>query len=152
MRPGFTAVGVYLTLLLMFGWMFYSMYLTYIDGTIINPAITHYNDTKKLETDKATYKRGETVKVRFSYCKFRQYEAKVTWRIVNQTAINFPEKTSNVATVGCKGVDEPYWVPVAVIPETATPGPHVLEAVNTLKVNSLRTIFIEFRTVEFQVL
>ncbi len=121
-----------------------------LDGVYFNKALVQMNDTMNLETDKAVYHRGDTVKVRLAYCKYRQYQAETTWRIINETVITFPAKSSGVANLGCYGLDKPLWAGVVTIPDYASFGTHHIEGQSVIHVN-VNDIYFNFKSQDFEV-
>lgn len=145
MKKAYNCILIANIIIVVFG----GLYLSYLQNfdAYMRPPITQNNDIQNLKTDKLVYHIGEGVKVYLDYCKHRQYEAITTWRIINETVITFPPKISGVAPVGCKKI----WAEVIVIPERAVLGVHHLEGTSEIKANALKTIHIDFRSKEFEV-
>lgn len=127
-----------------------SLIVTYyqsIDGDMVNKPVKFNVDPLNFKTDKSVYKKGEAVSILTSYCRLRNFESHTTWRLINSTQITFAEKVSQM-TVGCT-IDK-YSV-VGVIPPYAYSGVHHFEGVTAIKVNPLKTIYINFRSQDFTV-
>ncbi len=123
-------------------------YLQNIDGVLVRKAIVQNNDIQNLETDKPAYHLGEPIFLHLSYCKYRQYQAETTWRLINKTVITYPTKNSGVSSLGCKDV----WAKVVEIPSYATLGTHYIEGQSAIHVNAFRTVYINFKSKAFDVI
>lgn len=121
-------------------------YVQKIDGEIVNKPATFNVNILNFKTDKEIYHPGDVVKIYTDYCRTRSFEAKTTWRLINATQITFAEKiTQN--TPGCTQ----NWIAIGVVPTYAVNGTHHLEAVSALILNPLHTVYLNFRSQEFQV-
>jgi len=123
-------------------------YFQYIDGSLVRKPITFGVDIKNLQTQHEMYRPGETVRLKFSFCRHRSYELTSNWKIVNATIVFFPE-VRLVVTPAC--IEDKY-VEIGHVPFTTVPGPHHMEGTSAVKVNNLRTIYIDYRSEEFQVI
>lgn len=122
------------------------VYFQNIDGVILNKPITFSVDTQKLKVDKQVYRRGDPIFVVFSFCRHRNYTAKTSWRLINDTVIAFPEISANYTKTCFNGKAF-----IGTIPPYSISGLHHLEGTSALRVNALNTIFINYRTEGFTV-
>lgn len=123
-------------------------YYQNLDGTVFNPAITFKVDQHALLTNKQVYHQGDNIFVYNSLCKNREYEARTTWRLYNETVITFPDQGARLSSIGC--VDNKLFL-VGTVPVYTVPGRHHLEATTAIKINRFRTIYYSFRSVDFYV-
>lgn len=128
------------------GGSFVLMYMQNIDGVLVDKPATFNVDIQNFKTDKEVYHRGDTVKIYTDYCRNRSFEARTTWRIINATQITFPEKVTQ-NTAGCTK----NWIAIGDVPFYAVSGVHHLEAVSALKISPIKTIYINFRSQDFNV-
>lgn len=122
------------------------VYYQSIDG-LWNPPAIFKVDINNFKTDKEIYHTGDAVSILTSYCRTRDFEAHTTWRLINATQITFAEKVSQMT----KGCTTDKWIVIGVIPPYAYSGTHHLEGITAIKVNPLKTIYLNFRSQDFQV-
>lgn len=132
---------------IIFSVCFYT-YETQIDGIYINKPITFYSDPLNLETDKPIYHRGEDVYIRVSYCRNRIYSANTQWKLINETVVLYPTMT-NLLPVQC--VKNKLYK-TGIIPTTAFLGVHHIEGISEVQINPFNTIFVQLRSVDFNVI
>ena len=105
-------------------------------------------DPMHLETYKSVYYPGDTVSIQTSICRNRDYSARTTWRLFNETVITYPSQVVRILSRGCL---RNKWFPVATIPPCAINGTHHLEAVTEIRINPLQTLTYTFSSVVFEV-
>ncbi len=125
------------------------LYLQSMDGTLFNEPFTMYVDPLNMKTNKMIYHQGDMVNLLTSVCKHREYSARITWKLINETVITYPDTGTRIAGVGCI-TDK--WVPIGVIPPYAVPGLHHIEGVSEIQINPLRKLYFNYRSQDFQVL
>lgn len=130
-------------------------YLTYdrLDGHLFNKPYIPCTDIKNLQVEKLIYRIGETVKYHACATRTRNYEVRTTWKIVNATAINYPDNGIKVVSPGhIDGL-----VAIGDIPKYATPGTHHIEGVAEIFIHPgdqnvpQNIIYINFKSQDFQV-
>lgn len=135
----------------MFAWILlgsaYLIYLQSIDGVLLNPPATFYVDLQHFQTDKTVYQRGDSISIFTSYCRNRAFEARTTWRLINATQIIFAEHISQMIP----GCTTDKWAVVGVIPSYSLSGEHHLEGITAITLNPLHTIYLNFRSEDFEV-
>lgn len=136
-----------IVLMLLFGSFGYLYYLQHLDGVYFEKPVVWNIDPLKFKTDKDAYHPGDPISIYTDYCRTRDFTALTTWRLLNNTQITFPPRGPNIMTKGCTQ----KWVFIADIPLYAVVGPHHLEGVTEIQVNPLKKMYINFRSVDFQV-
>lgn len=126
---------------------FYLIYVQQIDGHYINIPISFQVDTQNLQIERPVYHSGDTIRTLFSFCRYRNYTTKSTWKLVNEIVITYPE-TSTVLKPECV---TNRWITIGVIPPDAIPGAHHLEGVTQIQLNPLNSVYINYKSEEFQV-
>jgi len=119
-----------------------------LDGTAFFPVFTFKVDQLALKTDKPVYHPGDNIFIFNSLCKNREYEARTTWRLYNETVITFPDKGTQLSSIGC--FDNKKFL-VGIVPPYALPGVHHLEGTTAIKISRFRTVYFSFRSVDFLV-
>lgn len=123
-------------------------YYDQVDG-VWNPAITFQTDQMNLRTDKNAYRPGDTISVQNSICKNRNYGIHTTWKLVDDVVISFPDQGTRIVKMECV---KDRWFEIGKIPQFASKGMNHLEAVSEIKINPIKTIYLNFRSQDFQVL
>lgn len=139
----------WVVLVFLFGSFGYFYYLNNLDGVVFDKPFTFADNINisNFKTDKELYARGEPVSILTSYCVDRDFTALTTWRLINATQITFAEKTG-VMKVGCV---QDRWVVIGVVPAYAVKGKHHLEGISAIKINAVKTIYVKFRSQDFDV-
>lgn len=142
-----TNLTIFAVFTLLFIWLGYTFYESTLDAVFF-PPLTFSVDEQNLKTDREVYAPGDTISIQNSLCKKRNYTAKTTWRLLNGTVVTFPDQGSKVATIECV---KDRWFAIGQIPLYATKGTHHLEAVTAITLNSYKTVYLNFKSQEFQV-
>lgn len=132
---------------LIFGWASL-FYIQNIDGVYISKPLIFNMDTNAVQVDKAVYVPGDRIRVKFSFCRERNYTAESTWKLFNETVITFPSTGTRVLTNMCV-TDK--WFDIGIIPPYAVPGKHHLEGASIITLNPLHQVFYKYRSVDFEV-
>lgn len=144
----FLNLGIWLLL----GWVVVgSLIIVYyqdVDGVLFNTPITFSVDVQNLKTDKAVYHAGDAISVQFSYCRNRSFTASSQWKLVDDVETIFPE-SKYVLNPECI---KDKWVLIGIIPPDTIEGTHHLEGSTQAQVNSLRTVYYEYRSQDFQII
>lgn len=141
--------AVYLVLLFMFGFFFYSFYEKNLDGVVFNQPATFYVDIHNFKTDKEVYVIGETVKIFTSYCVNRPFQSKTSWRLVNASStaqISFIDKDTQMV-VGCVSN---RWVTIGVIPPLTPHDTWRLEGASVFRFDQ-QSLPLLFKTKNFKI-
>jgi hypothetical protein len=151
----------------------YIAYETFLDGTIISPAVV-YNMTQVtstveptgnfslisgtvvssyyMATDRTFYKPGDVIYGIWSGCKYRQMNVVVQWAFVNDIAQTLPARPGALMVLGCYTQVK---VPIAIVPQefqSADKGAkYRLYGFVTGQPNPFRTISYTFITNQFTV-
>lgn len=128
-----------------------SLFLTYyqnIDGTW-NPPFTFYIDKNNFKTDKTEYHRGDAISIFTSFCANRNFQTMTTWKLINEFQLTFAAKPLHTIQKGCV---KDKWIVIGQVPEYAVFGIHHLEGVSQNVINPLKTIYVNFRSVDFKVI
>lgn len=118
----------------------YAMYLLFCPYNIIT-----VKDQDNLKLDKTEVIAGETVNHYMEICKHLDYDAEVSYQIVDGIIYNLPVRVSN-APLGCSKV----WIAIKV-PDVLTSGEYYISAVAKYKVSAIRTITYHFKTETFTI-
>ncbi len=120
--------------------------MQHIDGVVLDKPYQLFVDPMNMKTDKRVYHHGDTISILTSICKYRNYTAKTTWRIVNATVIYFPEQASRVSGIGCL---KDKWITIGKVPLYTQFGTHHLEGSSEIQLNELHSIHADFRSEDF---
>lgn len=141
-----------LSLSVLFAWVLLGslilIYFQNIDGVFLNKPLTFNTNEQALVTDKTVYRPGDTIRIKNSVCRNRDYIAHTTWRLYNETVITFPDQGTKL---GGKGCVTDKWFEVGKVPPYAIEGVHHLEATSAVTVSKFKTIYYYFRSVDFYV-
>lgn len=74
-----------------FGFLFYDIFL----NGIVNPILSYRSDPMALNTDKAAYHLGDSIKVEVNVCKNRDVSAEVHWSLVDSIIVDYPVHSSD---------------------------------------------------------
>lgn len=118
-----------------------------LDGVYLNPPITIETEGK-FTTQKEAYSKGETVTVKFSFCKHRNVVGTYRWEIINDDTKRqgFFLPQFNYLAVGCY---KDLIVPVEETPTTV--GIYHFVGTLSFEVNQLTTITVPLSTNSFTV-
>ncbi len=137
---------------ILFSWIvlasFFLFYMQHVDGVFMRKPLTFHMNPMEVSTDKAVYRRGDMISLRFSLCRNRDYTAESTWKLVNETVITFPAQGTKVLTNGC--FTDKYF-PIGRVPEFAVNGTHHLEGASVVTLNPLHQLFFKYKSVDFVV-
>lgn len=137
--------------LILFGWFIIGslvlLYYQNIDGVYVNKPISFSVDTQALQVNKPSYRAGDTIDVLFSYCRTRDFTTLSTWKLINEFVVTYPE-TRTVQKPECV---TNRWVAIGVVPPDAIAGTHHLEGTTEIQLNALHSVYVDYRSVNFQV-
>lgn len=127
-------------------------YMQYIDGVYVHKPFVLYVDPQAIVTDKIIYHPGDLIQIYTSYCRYRNYTAIATWKMVDGTEITF----SNINGNGLPKIVAPECVtnkliPIGIIPDYASPGTYHLEGATQLTLNHLHTLYYTYKSINFQI-
>lgn len=81
------------------------VYLAYIDGVYVNKPLTFLRgvDPEHLLLEKDIYRKGETPRLLSAFCKNREFDSTIQWRLLNGEQITYSERKSKTSDlpVGC---------------------------------------------------
>ena len=135
----FNAIIIFIGFLIIVFWYF-------VDGEYINKPIEF--ETNILETTKKVYKQGETVSVKWKFCKNTDSPSKIVGNLLNGYTDYFPVKIG-VREKGCyDGIDLIGYIPVD-IPEEHLGDEFHIELIGNYRVNPIKTKSYRFITNKF---
>lgn len=123
------------------------MYWAFLDGDLINPVIK-FEDQFSIKTEKESYSPGELVRVYMSFCKYRNITPMFQTALINGSLHLYTSEYRSSGIVGCR---EDVLTDYEFLPPDIRPGVYHFNRVLKYKVNPIREIIVEQRTVNFTI-
>lgn len=122
------------------------VYFRFLDGTVVHPVVSFSSMT--IQTEKNTYKAGEIIRAKISFCKYRKITPTVTDTLVGTFPTFYLPKFITIGEIGCK--DE--FIELEQISPNKTLGIYHLNRELIYKPTYLRSIKYYLTTNDFEVI